>query len=186
MDNQEPIFSILFYVEAPRYVVLGKEFIEQVGVGQTLVNGEPINVNPLTQVVRALFPASRIIETYVSGQPIAIVNEKDIIEIYKIAKDFYNRHSAINKSGVYKVYDDELLDKIALFLEDISKNFRSLFEAYSKELGIDNNIGSKMMQPDMFIRKHRESIRKDKTNGDEEGPSGPMMPFVYKNINSKG
>ncbi len=123
-----PIRDDIFIVSGPAIAVLEKEYLEIVGVQPTVDADGVILNNGLNEVRTVGLPIFRLASIISNGFNVNIVNQEDITTIYKLCSSFIEENRSINKSGIYKVYEDEFIDLIDNLKEEIVTKHKRLLE----------------------------------------------------------
>ena len=121
----------LYKVRVPSVATYTEEELKHTGIMPVLMNysSEPVGSeflnqleqeSPLAHETTIMINIRRMIDIYIRGFPIKVVNEKDVIEIYNVLEDYYSGSAAQSEEifNAKKYYDDQL-PVIDRFLTDI-------------------------------------------------------------------
>lgn len=110
----------LFMVKVPIVATYEEREITTFGLPVSIDQTDGVYMDTYKELTTVMLPISRIIDIYISGYPIHIVNKDDIIKIYEIIDEYMsgtNQNSMVSINR--EIVEEDRMDDIVRFAKEI-------------------------------------------------------------------
>ena len=110
----------LFMVKVPIVATYEEREITTFGLPVSIDQTDGVYMDTYKELTTVMLPISRIIDIYISGYPIHIVNKDDIIKIYEIIDEYMNGTNQNSMVSINReIVEEDRMDDIVRFAKEI-------------------------------------------------------------------